>query len=68
MWSELRDAAEQTPEADGYRKWAQWVETTGGDPPHKTLDLIVKLIRRDNTTNGQFLWIADGLQAPLSSW
>lgn len=68
MWAELRDAAAQTPAAQDYSDWAQWVETTGGDPTHKTVTLILKLLERNNPVNGQFLWIEDGLKHPLPSW
>lgn len=70
MWADIRDQAEQLgPEAAGYRRWAQWVGETGGDPPEKSVDLVFKLLGDAAATiNGQFLWIEGGLQSPISSW
>lgn len=68
MWAEIREAAQQHPAAEGYLRWAQWVEATGGDSPHKTVNLILNLIRTGNEVNGKFLWIEGGLQPPLPSW
>jgi hypothetical protein len=53
----------------GYRAWAGLVEKTGGDDPQKALDLCLKLIDESgNPTSGKFLWIEDGMQAPIPSW
>lgn len=70
MWATIRDAAEALgPEAKSYLDWARWVETTGGDDPEKAADLIVDLLSDEAASiNGQFLWIKDGLQAPIPSW
>jgi NAD(P)-dependent dehydrogenase (short-subunit alcohol dehydrogenase family) len=70
MWADIRDQAEKLgPEAEGYRRWARWVGETGGDPPAKAVDLVFKLLSDEAATiNGQFLWIEDGLQPPISSW
>jgi hypothetical protein len=57
------------PEAEPYRKWVQWVEETGGDPPKKAADAVLRLLSDEaGAINGQFLWIQDGLQAPIPSW
>lgn len=63
------DAASRTGEGRNMLKWVEKVELTGGDPPEKTADLVLDLIRpeKDGVT-GQFLWIKDGLKAPLPSW
>ncbi len=70
MWADIREQAEKLgAAADGYRNWARWVGETGGDPPEKTVDLVLKLLDDDAATiNGQFLWIEGGLQAPIPSW
>jgi NAD(P)-dependent dehydrogenase (short-subunit alcohol dehydrogenase family) len=70
MWEDIRDGLEKKgPEADGYREWVRWVEQTGGDPPQKAAELVLRLTTDQAVlTNGQFLWIESGLQAPLPSW
>jgi NAD(P)-dependent dehydrogenase (short-subunit alcohol dehydrogenase family) len=70
MWADIRDAAEALgPVANAYRDWARWVEQTGGDDPEKAADLVLDLVGPDSgSVNGQFLWIRDGLQAPIPSW
>lgn len=70
MWADIRDQAGKLgPEAEGYRRWAQRVGETGGDPPEKAADLVYKLLSDEAATiNGQFLWIEDGLQTPIPSW
>jgi len=70
MWATIRDEAEQMgPDGEAYRKWVAWVEETGGDPPHKAADLVLKIVDdAADSINGQFLWIEDPLQAPIPSW
>jgi NAD(P)-dependent dehydrogenase (short-subunit alcohol dehydrogenase family) len=70
MWADIRDRAAQLgPEAEGYRKWVDWVGSTGGDDPQKAADLILRLTGPEGEhINGQFLWIDDPLQAPIPSW
>jgi NAD(P)-dependent dehydrogenase (short-subunit alcohol dehydrogenase family) len=70
MWADIRDRARlMGPEAEGYRKWVEWVESTGGDDPQKAADLVLRLTERDgDRVNGQFLWIANPLQPPIRSW
>ncbi|HVF11187.1 MAG TPA: SDR family oxidoreductase [Abditibacteriaceae bacterium] len=70
MWATIRDEAEQMGAAgEAYRKWVAWVEETGGDPPYKAADLVLRLTEdAAASVNGQFLWIEDPLQAPISSW
>ena len=70
MWADIRDQAEKLgAAADGYRRWARWVDETGGDPPEKTVTLVLQLVSDDAATiNGQFLWIEGGLQTPIPSW
>jgi NAD(P)-dependent dehydrogenase (short-subunit alcohol dehydrogenase family) len=70
MWAYIRDMVNQMgPEVEGYQKWAQWVDETGGDDPEKSADLVLKLMRDESAAiNGQFLWIEAGLQKPTPSW
>ena len=70
MWADIRDqVARMGPEAQGYRDWVKMVAETGGDPPEKAADLILRLMGEDAAgITGQFLWIEDGLRAPLPSW
>jgi hypothetical protein len=40
-----------------------------GDDPEKAADLIINLMSNEAASvSGQFLWIKDGLQAPIPSW
>ncbi|MCL4506804.1 MAG: SDR family oxidoreductase [Chloroflexi bacterium] len=70
MWAHIRDEIAGTgPKGEGYRSWARWVDETGGDPPEKAADLVLRIISDDAATiNGQFLWITEGLQQPVDSW
>ena len=70
MWADIRDKVAQLgPIADGYRSWVEWVDETGGDPPHKAVDLVLRLTSdAGGTLNGRFCWIDEPLQAPIASW
>ncbi len=70
MWADIRDKANAMgPEAEAYRAWVRWVEETGGDPPHKAVDLILELTSdAGGARNGEFCWVRDPLQAPIPSW
>jgi NAD(P)-dependent dehydrogenase (short-subunit alcohol dehydrogenase family) len=70
MWATLKEeAARRGKDGEGMLKWAKMVEETGGDPPEKTADLILKLIDPSRPPiNGQFLWIADGMKRPMETW
>jgi NAD(P)-dependent dehydrogenase (short-subunit alcohol dehydrogenase family) len=70
MWAAIRaEAKPMGPEGEAYRKWVRWVEQTGGDDPQKAADLVLRLLSDEAAaTNGQFLWIEGGLQAPIPSW
>jgi len=70
MWADIRDKVNAMgPEAEAYRAWVQWVQDTGGDPPHKAVDLIVELTSdAGGERNGEFCWVKDPLQAPIHSW
>ncbi len=67
MWAEIRTEAERLGEiGTPLSEWASWVDETGGDPPSKAGDLVVRIIESD--VNGQFLWIDQPLRAPIPSW
>jgi NAD(P)-dependent dehydrogenase (short-subunit alcohol dehydrogenase family) len=67
MWATIRDdLAGLGTEADGFRQWVDWVEQTGGDPPEKAVDLVLRILQSE--LNGEFLWVDDPLQPPIPSW
>ena len=70
MWADIRDKASRLgAEGAGLRRWADWVEATGGDPPGKAAELVLQLVGDEaGDINGQFLWIPGGLKAPMASW
>ena len=70
MWADIRDkVAVMGPVADGYKAWVEWVDKTGGDPPSKAVDLILRLTSdAGGAINGAFNWVEDPLQAPIPSW
>jgi NAD(P)-dependent dehydrogenase (short-subunit alcohol dehydrogenase family) len=70
MWADIKSASERLGSvADAYVTWARWVQETGGDDPEKAADLVADLMSDSAADiNGQFLWIKDGLQAPIPSW
>ena len=70
MWATIKvQAARLGQVVDAYSQWADWVEKTGGDDPERAADLVASLMRNDAAeVNGRFLWIKDGLQAPIASW
>ena len=70
MWADIRDRVSgMGPVAANYVEWARWVEETGGDPPHKAVDLILRLTSdAGGEINGEFNWIDEPLQAPIPSW
>jgi NAD(P)-dependent dehydrogenase (short-subunit alcohol dehydrogenase family) len=70
MWAFIKAEAQRLGSvADAYIRWADWVEATGGDDPEKAADLVADLMGDEAAAvNGRFLWIRDGLQAPIASW
>jgi NAD(P)-dependent dehydrogenase (short-subunit alcohol dehydrogenase family) len=70
MWADIRDKVDAIgPIAAGYKSWVDWVNETGGDPPQKAVDLILRLTADAAADiNGRFCWIDDPLQAPIASW
>ena len=57
------------PVAEPYARWVEWVEETGGDPPEKAAQVVLRLMGDEAASvNGQFLWIEDGLQPAVPSW
>jgi NAD(P)-dependent dehydrogenase (short-subunit alcohol dehydrogenase family) len=62
MWEDIK-------EFGGMPGWAELVERTGGDPPEKAADLVCKIVAAPaSETNGKFLWIEGGIQAPRFTW
>jgi NAD(P)-dependent dehydrogenase (short-subunit alcohol dehydrogenase family) len=70
MWQDIHDrVAVMGPEAEPYRQWADWVAQTGGDPPEKAVDLVLRLTSDEGAdVNGRFCWVDDPLQPPIPSW
>lgn len=70
MWADIRaQVVKLGPEAEGYRNWVRKVEETGGDPPEKASQLVLKLMSDEMAqVTGQFLWIEDGMRKPIKSW
>jgi NAD(P)-dependent dehydrogenase (short-subunit alcohol dehydrogenase family) len=70
MWADIRErVAGMGAVAENYISWADWVAETGGDPPHKAVDLVLRLTSdAGGATNGMFCWIDEPLQAPIPSW
>ena len=67
MWSDIRkQVAELGPEGEAHRQWVDWVAETGGDPPAKAVDLVLRILEED--VNGAFLWVDEPLQPPIPSW
>jgi len=67
MWAEIRDEAARLGEvAAPFAQWAAWVDETGGDPPSKAVDLVLRIL--DSDVNGRFLWVDEPLQSPSPSW
>jgi NAD(P)-dependent dehydrogenase (short-subunit alcohol dehydrogenase family) len=67
MWADIRDQAERLgPDGEPLRQWVAWVEETGGDPPEKAAELLLRIV--DGDVNGRFLWIEEPLQPPIPSW
>ena len=70
MWAAIKaDAEGRTGEGRNALQWANMVEESGGDPPQKAADLVLRMLGPDyENVNGQFLWIEDGIKAPMPSW
>jgi NAD(P)-dependent dehydrogenase (short-subunit alcohol dehydrogenase family) len=70
MWAAIKtDAASRTGPGRNALGWADMVEQTGGDPPEKTAELVLELLRPSSDgVNGEFLWIKDGIQKPRPAW
>ncbi|WP_395092577.1 SDR family oxidoreductase [Armatimonas sp.] len=62
MWEDIKDFG-------GMPGWADLVERTGGDPPEKAADLVLKIVAAPaSETNGKFLWIEGGIQPTRPTW
>ena len=70
MWADIKAKSAALGDVGAaYTAWVDWVDATGGDPPGKAVDLILRLTSDAGAeTNGEFCWIDDPLQAPIPSW
>jgi NAD(P)-dependent dehydrogenase (short-subunit alcohol dehydrogenase family) len=70
MWADINERVSGMGDVGrNYIEWAKWVEDTGGDPPSKAVDLVMRLTSDEGgATNGMFCWIDEPLQAPIPSW
>lgn len=70
MWADIKAKADALgPDGADYKAWVDWVDESGGDPPTKAADLILKLVSDESAhINGRFCWIDEPLQAPIESW
>ena len=69
MWHDIKEQITARGPADHpLRDWVAQVERSGGDPPDKAADLVLRLLGDDaGDTNGRFLWIAEGQQTPIEA-
>lgn len=70
MWAAIKtEATRRTVSGRRALGWATMVEETGGDPPEKAADLVMRILSPAyDQVNGQFLWIEDGIKKPMSTW
>jgi len=70
MWAAIKaDAESRTGKGRNALGWASMVEESGGDPPQKAADLVLRMLGPAfDDVNGQFLWIEDGIKKPMPSW
>jgi len=70
MWQAIKSDAESRGEAGiGALGWAEMVERTGGDPPEKAAELVLRLLESPfEAINGKFHWIEGGIQSPRPTW
>ena len=70
MWETIRDDANSRGESGaGAREWSKMVGESGGDPPEKAAELVVRIARSDAVdVNDRFMWIRDGIQASREVW
>ena len=48
MWADIRDRAGALgAEGESHRQWVDWVEETGGDPPRKAVELVLRILDDD---------------------
>jgi NAD(P)-dependent dehydrogenase (short-subunit alcohol dehydrogenase family) len=68
MWRYIAATAESSgPEGKEHREWAHAVAGSGGDPPGKAAELVLDCVE-DESINGRFLWIEDGLYGSVPTW
>lgn len=67
IWNDIKSALEPLgPLADPYRDWITWVDETGGDPVEKPAKAVLEIVA--GSSNGEFHWIEDPLQAAIPNW
>lgn len=68
MWQAIGSDVERRG-AETMRGWVEMVDRTGGDPPEKAADLVLRIVAAPAAeTNGKFLWIDGGIQPPRETW
>lgn len=70
MWASIQaDALSRSGPGRNSLRWTAWVDETGGDPPEKSVEIVLELLSaQGDSPNGQFLWIHNGLQKPRKAW
>ncbi len=71
MWADIRDRAMAAgPAALAYQQWAQWVDETGGDPPSKAVDAVLRLCDDDAADElvSSCCVSSTRFSAPIPSW
>ena len=70
MWADIKAKVEASPgDAGALRDWVELVERTGGDPPDKAIDVVLRLVGSEGAAiNGTFCWPDDALEPPIASW
>jgi NAD(P)-dependent dehydrogenase (short-subunit alcohol dehydrogenase family) len=70
MWADVATKAAALGDAGApFRAWVDRVERTGGDPAALAAELVLELVDPAAPgRNGEFCWIAGGLDQPVESW
>jgi NAD(P)-dependent dehydrogenase (short-subunit alcohol dehydrogenase family) len=70
MWQAIKsDALSRGAAGAGALGWAEMVERTGGDPPEKAAELVLRLLgSTPEQVHGKFHWIEGGIQPPRATW
>jgi NAD(P)-dependent dehydrogenase (short-subunit alcohol dehydrogenase family) len=70
MFEDIRHqvASDGHDDASGYGDWVAMLESTGGDPPERAAELVLRIATDDTPPTGRFLWIEHGIREPIASW